>query len=134
MKSLLTYETSDKMHKGFSFGEWIQKRRNTLGLTQEAVAEQVGYSIAMIRKIEDGERRPSVRAAAHLARVLEIPEDQQEVFLKVARQERGVDQLDSVEEKGPFPWQAASGSKANLPLPTTLFVGREADVKILHTV
>ena len=70
------------MDQGFSFGEWIRKRRNTLGLTQEAIAEQVGYSIAMICKIEDGERRPSARAVALLAQALEITEDQQEVFLK----------------------------------------------------
>ena len=71
------------MDQEFSFGEWLRKRHNTLGLTQEAIAEQVGYSIAMIRKIEDGERRPSAQAAALLAKALEIPEDQQDTFLKV---------------------------------------------------
>jgi len=116
------------MDQRFSFGEWIRKRRNTLGLTQEAIAEQVGYSIAMIRKIEDDERRPSARAASLLAQALEIPQDQQEVFLQVARQDRAVDQLGSMEEKERFPWQADTGSQANLPLPTTLFIGREADV------
>ena len=116
------------MDQRFSFGEWIRKRRNTLGLTQEAIAEQVGYSIAMIRKIEDDERRPSARAAALLAQALEIPQDQQEVFLQVARQDRAVDQLGPMEEKEPFPWQADPGPQANLPLPTTLFIGREADV------
>jgi predicted ATPase/transcriptional regulator with XRE-family HTH domain len=116
------------MDQEFSFGEWIRKRRNTLGLTQEAVAEQVGYSTAMIRKIEDGERRPSARAAVLLAEALEIPADQRDMFLKVARQERAVDQLGSLEEREPFPWQAASRSPSNLPVPTTLLVGREADV------
>ena len=120
------------MNQEFSFGEWIRKRRNFLGLTQEVVAEQVGYSIAMIRKIEDGERRPSPRAALLLAQALEIPEDQQDVFLKVARQERAVDQLVPVEDEEPFPWQAASGPQTNLPLPTTLFVGREAELARLN--
>ena len=115
------------MGQEFSFGEWIRKRRSILGLTQEAVAEQVGYSIAMIRKIEDGERRPSARAAALLAQALEIPEDQQDAFLQVARQERAVDRLGPVEEAEPFPWQVASAPRSNLPLPASLFVGREAD-------
>ena len=116
------------MDQEFSFGEWIRKRRNSLGLTQEAVAEQVGYSIAMIRKIEDDERRPSSRAAALLAQALEIPEDQRAAFLQVARQERPVNQLGSVEEEESFPWQDASQPHTNLPLPATLFVGREAEL------
>ena len=74
------------MDQEFSFGTWIRNRRNFLGLTQEALAEQVGYSVAMIRKIEDDERRPSQRAAAFLAKALQIREDQQGGFLKVARQ------------------------------------------------
>lgn len=115
------------MDEEFSFGEWIRKRRNSLGLTQEAVAEQVGYSIAMIRKIEDDERRPSRRAAALLAQALEIPEDQQAAFLQVARQERPVDGLGPVKDDIPFPWQSAQ-PRTNLPLPATLFVGREAEV------
>ena len=115
------------MDQEFSFGEWIRKRRTTLGLTQEAIAEQVGYSIAMIRKIEDGERRPSPKAAVLLAQALEIPEDQQDTFLKVARQERAVDRLGAVEEE-PFPWEATPQPHTNLPLPPTLFVGREAEL------
>ena len=116
------------MDQDFSFGEWIRKRRNSLGLTQEAIAEQVGYSIAMIRKIEDGERRPSARAALLLAQALEIPEDQRDVFLKVARQEYAVDRLGPLGEGETFPWQAASRPRANLPLPATLFIGREAEL------
>lgn len=122
------------MDHEFSFGEWIRKRRNILGLTQEAVAEQVGYSIAMIRKIEDDERRPSTRAAALLAQALEIPEDQQDAFLKVARQERAVNQLGPVDEEESFPWQVAPQPRTNLPLPTTLFVGRAAELARLTTL
>src|SRR5512134_2459163 len=107
-----------EVEQEFSFGEWIRKRRNILGLTQEAVAEQVGYSIAMIRKIEDDERRPSARAAALLAKALEIPADQQAAFLKVARQERPIDRLGSVDEEEPFPWETASQPLTNLPLPS----------------
>jgi transcriptional regulator with XRE-family HTH domain len=41
------------MNQEFSFGELIRKRRKTLDLTQEALAEQVGYSAEMLRKIEN---------------------------------------------------------------------------------
>jgi predicted ATPase/transcriptional regulator with XRE-family HTH domain len=119
------------MEKEFFFGEWIRKRRNLLGLTREALAKRVGYSIAMVRKIEDDERRPSPQAAALLAQALEIPAEQQHAFLMVARQERPVDRLGPVEKDEPFPWQIASAPQTNLPLPTTPFVGREAEVASL---
>ena len=85
----------------------------------------------MIRKIESDERRPSLKGAALLAEALVIPQDQQDTFLKVARQERAVDQLGSVDEEEPFPWQTAPQSQTNLPLPATLFRGREADLASL---
>lgn len=122
------------MDQEFSFGTWIKKRRTLLGLTREALAKQVGYSFAMMRKIEDDERRPSLRAAELLAQALEIPQDQQEAFLRVARQERAVDELGPVDEEVSFPWQASSGPQTNLPLPATLFVGREAELAKLTSL
>jgi predicted ATPase/DNA-binding XRE family transcriptional regulator len=112
----------------FSLGEWIRKRRNALGLTQAALAEQVGYSAAMIRKIENDERRPSVRAATLLAEALKIPQDQQDAFLEVARQERALDQLGTLDQEESFPWQAPHLPQTNLPLPATLLVGREEEL------
>jgi predicted ATPase/transcriptional regulator with XRE-family HTH domain len=122
------------MDQEFSFGEWIRKRRNILGLTQEAFAKQVGYSTAMLRKIENDERRPSPRAAALLAQALEIPADQQETFLKVARQEQTFDRLGAVDEEEPFPWEGPSQPETNLPLPATLFVGREEELSRLGSL
>ena len=113
------------MNQDYSFGRWIRSRRQVLNLTQEALAEQVGYSAAMIRKIENDERRPSARGAALLATALEIPETEQDAFMKVARQERSIDHLGSIEEDEVFPWQTAPRPPTNLPLPATLFVGRE---------
>jgi predicted ATPase/transcriptional regulator with XRE-family HTH domain len=116
------------MDQEFSFGEWIRKRRNVLGLTQEALAKQVGYSAAMLRKIENDERRPSERGAALLAEALEVPPDQQEIFLKVARQARAIDRLGVADNKEPLPWQISLQAQSNLPLPATLFVGREVEL------
>jgi predicted ATPase/DNA-binding XRE family transcriptional regulator len=121
----------NNMNQEYSFGSWIRKRRQALGLTQTALAEQVGYSAAMIRKIENDERRPSLKGAILLAEALEIPPDQRDAFLKVARQERAVDLLGSVDEEEPFPWQTAPQPQTNLPLPATLFVGREEELASL---
>ena len=53
------------------FGEWVQKRRNQLGLSRNGLAQQVGCSPVTIKKIERDERRPSVQ----------IPEAEQEDFI-----------------------------------------------------
>jgi transcriptional regulator with XRE-family HTH domain len=122
------------MDRIFSFGEGVRRRRKALGLTRQALAEQAGYSAAMIRKIEDDERRPSQSAAALLAKALEIPQNQQDAFLKVARQESAVDQLSRVDPQEPFPWLTAAHPRTNLPLPTTLFVGREEESERLASL
>lgn len=116
------------MDPEFSFGQWIRRRRQYLGLTQEALAGQAGYSAAMMRKIENDERRPSPTGAVLLAKALEIPQNQQDAFLKVARQDRAVDQLGAVDQEKPFPWQVSTHPPTNLPLPATLFIGREAEL------
>lgn len=120
------------MDQEFSFGTWIKKRRTILGLSREAVAGQVGYSIAMLRKIEDDERRPSEKAAALLAKALAIPPEQVDGFLKVARQEAAIDHLERPVAEEPFPWQSVSKPRTNLPLPPTLFVGREKELANLN--
>ncbi|MFZ5807642.1 MAG: tetratricopeptide repeat protein [Chloroflexota bacterium] len=68
-----------------SFGEWLKKRRKTLDLTQEELAERAGCSIFALRKIEAGERRPSKQLAALLADALEISEKDKPTFIRVAR-------------------------------------------------
>ena len=48
-----------------SFGYWLRLRRKGLDLTQDGLADRAGCSVALIRKIESEERRPSenLRAA-----------------------------------------------------------------------
>ena len=76
-----------------SFGYWIRRQRKALDLTQQALAERVGCSLAEIKKIESNERRPSRQIAERLADILTIPDSQREIFLEVARGIRPVDQL-----------------------------------------
>ena len=46
------------MDIGASFGAWLKRLRKALDLTQEALAETGGCSVATIQKIEADERRP----------------------------------------------------------------------------
>ncbi len=42
-----------------TFGEWLRNQRNERRLTRKEFAQRVGCSVAMLRKIEGDERRPS---------------------------------------------------------------------------
>lgn len=68
-----------------SFGEWLKRQRNALGLTQERLAQQVSCSTITLRKIEAEERRPSEQIAARLADIFNIPKNEQATFLRFAR-------------------------------------------------
>src|SRR5215813_13652368 len=81
------------METTVSFGYWIRRQRKALDLTQQALADRVGCSLAAIKKIEQDERRPSRQIAERLAEVLDVPTSQREMFLEVARGVRPVDQL-----------------------------------------
>lgn len=80
----------------YSFGNWVRRQRTALDLTQQELAQQVGCSVSTILKIEADERRPSRQIAELLAQHLEIPAEQKDVFLQVARKEKAVDVLGEV--------------------------------------
>ena len=67
-----------------TFGEWLRQQRNQLKLTRGQFADRVGCSVAMLRKIEDGERRPSAQIAELIANCLNIPPEERPTFVKVA--------------------------------------------------
>jgi predicted ATPase/transcriptional regulator with XRE-family HTH domain len=77
----------------YSFGNWVRRQRKALDLTQQELAQRVGCSVSAILKIEADERRPSRQVAELLAQHLQIPADQLDLFLKVARKEKAVDSL-----------------------------------------
>lgn len=70
-----------------SFGQWLRQRRTALGLTQAALGECAGCAWETIRKIEADARRPSKELAEHLARCLEIAEEDRTAFVRFARGE-----------------------------------------------
>lgn len=81
-----------------SFGYWVRRQRKALDLTQQALAERVGCSVATIKKIEGDERRPSRQIAERLADILGVPASQRAIFLECARGLRPVDHLSLARE------------------------------------
>ena len=117
----------------YSFGTWIKRRRKALDLTQQELAQRVGCSNSLIFKIESDERRPSRQIAELLAEHLEIPPDERDLFLKVARQEKAVDGLDLLEPPPSLPKPATSYTPrpGSVPISPTTMVGREHEIAMI---
>ncbi len=124
------------MDVGASFGAWLRLRRKTLDLTQDALAQRVGCSVATIRKIEADERRPSRQIAELLAEVLEIAPNERNTFMKVARGEQRVDRLAPPIQttrlrdlaRTELLDHATARPRDNLPTPPTPLIGREPEL------
>lgn len=66
-------DKSDRSHareKTTQFSEVIRRRRRELNLTQEQIASRIGTSKPYIAHLEAGDRHPSDKIVARLARVL----------------------------------------------------------------
>jgi transcriptional regulator with XRE-family HTH domain len=85
------------METEVSFGDWVRRRRKALDLTQQQLAHRVGCSLATLQKIERDERRPSRQLATLLGEHLQVPANQRDRFIQVARGERLAETL------APFP-------------------------------
>lgn len=70
-----------------SFGAWLQHRRQALKVTRQELACLASCSVAMIRKLESEERRPSADLARQIAVVLCLPIHEHPAFLRFARGE-----------------------------------------------
>ena len=81
------------------FSEWLKHRRKALDITQEELAKRASCSVGALRKIESGDRRPSKQLATLLAKALEIPIEDQQVFIRVARGELNIERLGRVLHK-----------------------------------
>ena len=112
-----------------TFGEWLRAQRSRRRLTREEFAKRIGCSVSALRKIENGERRPSVQIAELLANCLDIPAEGRSTFVRVARGELSVERLrpEAAEPSSP----SYSSSKSNLPVFPTPLIGRERQVEQL---
>ena len=115
-----------------SFGEWVQKRRNSLGLTRVALADRVVCSPETIKKIERDERRPSSQIAELLAEHLQLPTSEQDKFLDWARGNfvpGFIEPTSGTAGNIPFlPFEAARRTD-NLPRRISSFIGREKELQ-----
>ncbi len=118
-----------------TFGEWLRGQRTARKQTREEFAKRIGCSAAMLRKIEDGERRPSAQIAELIANCLDIPAEERETFVKVARGELTTDHLarfgKPVSQNVPF---QRSSLRSNLPILPTPLIGRQRELDELGRV
>src|SRR5512136_1371985 len=112
-----------------TFGEWLRQQRSQLRLTREQFAERVGCSVALLRKIEDGERRPSTQIAELLAHGLNIPEADRATFVRVARGELNLERLPASVKPVAIPIvPPAPRPRVNLPVLPTPLIGRQREM------
>jgi transcriptional regulator with XRE-family HTH domain len=114
------------MHSVASFADWVRQRRQLLGLTQAALARQVGCALVTIKKIEQEARHPSREMAAVLADRLAIPAAQRETFFRLASGEYGATPVATIAIPALAP---AAGSRTI----RTPFVAREHELAQLET-
>src|SRR6185295_140238 len=74
------------MRQDLTFGAWLRQQRKDRDLTQEALAEWIGCSVEMIRKLEGGTARPSRHLAEVLVARLEVPLADRPTLVQWARQ------------------------------------------------
>jgi len=113
---------------GLSFGEWLKRRRNVLGLTQAQLAQQLGCSTIALRKIEAEDRRPSAQIVERLADVFNIAPNERSTFLRFARGDwQSVPSAPSEDAA----WRMSATRTAphlRLPVQLTSFIGREKEI------
>ncbi len=120
------------MEEIISFGHWLKLRRQALRLTQNALADLVFCSVALICKIEADARRPSPEIAERLARHLGLAPHQWTTFVKVARAELQADWLPAPTEVAALLAQREPAvSRSLLPVPATPLLGRDQEVSEL---
>jgi predicted ATPase/transcriptional regulator with XRE-family HTH domain len=68
-----------------AFGAWLMARRKRLDLTREELAKMVNCSTPTLRKVENGERKPSKELAHRLASAMHIDENDRTRFVDFAR-------------------------------------------------
>jgi predicted ATPase/DNA-binding XRE family transcriptional regulator len=106
-----------------TFAEWLKRRRKALDLTQAELAEQVGCAVVTIRKIENGDSRPSKQIAGRLGEALALDASDLPGFVTFARGVTGVEA-----DSEPALTSHTSYPSDNWPRPLTPFIGRRAEL------
>src|SRR6188508_292420 len=113
-----------------TFGDWLRQQRHDRGVTQDDLAEYLGFSAALLRKLEAGERRPSVQIAELLADYFRIPADEWAAFVAFARTGQaagGTSAPAADDETSRAPWRSVYRRRTNLPALLAPLIGRERE-------
>lgn len=70
------------MNAGNSFGAWLKNFRQARGLTQERLAEKLGFASEYVRKLEAGSRPPTRGFLKPLAQFVGLQENEIEKFIE----------------------------------------------------
>ncbi len=117
------------MDERSTFGRWVKWRRNTLGLTQASLAQQVACSKDLIKKIESDTRRPSVQIVRRLADALGIGTDEYTGFLGLARPDLSAQPHQVLRSAAPE--RAPAQRLVRLPVPSTRLVNRAEELGVI---
>lgn len=110
------------------FGSWVRQRRKALDLTQHALADRIGCSVATLKKIEADQRRPSRQLAERLVASLQIGSSEQAAFLARARG------LAIENTASPTAETALTVAAPQLPAERTAFIGRDHELQQIATL
>jgi predicted ATPase/transcriptional regulator with XRE-family HTH domain len=120
------------MSSSSPFRTLLRRRRQERGLTQERLAELVGYSAQTIAKIEGGQRRSSPQLAMRLAEALQLAPEEHAAWMAAALADGAPELVDSA--GGTIEALPSAGEQLHRPLPAvalpsslTPFVGRERE-------
>ena len=104
-----------------SFMQVLKQRRKALDLTQQELARRVGCAVVTIQRLEQGTLRPSQQVVERLANILELPLDEREPFVHLARNRPTSNAVAS-------PDNVVIAPSSRLPAPLTPLIGRAAEV------
>ncbi|HSH82989.1 MAG TPA: tetratricopeptide repeat protein, partial [Herpetosiphonaceae bacterium] len=114
------------MDRATSFAQALKQRRKALDLTQQELAHRVGCARVTIQRLEQATLRPSRPIVQRLADILELPADEHERFVRLAR---------TIHAMNTFPTRtqhddpdSMASSRSPLPVPLTPLIGRAREV------
>jgi len=73
------------MSENSLFAAWLKRRRKSLDLTRQELAQRAHCSPSTVRRLEAGDLRPSKQLAGLLAAALDVAPEQHEAFVRFAR-------------------------------------------------